>query len=108
MERDKRILTFAREKRAPFGIGLIIGMLTGIAAFFGVFMNMNFLLAGAVSINPIIGGLAILLVLAWRIAGYYGVDRWLLPLLGTPWPGSLAKGEEKPKQERTPPVPSAG
>ena len=90
------------------GIGLIIGMLTGIAAFFGVFMNMNFLLAGAVSINPIIGGLAILLVLAWRIAGYYGVDRWLLPLLGTPWTGSLAKGKEKPKQASTPPVPSAG
>src|SRR5213080_3892782 len=80
------------------GIGLIIGMLTGIAAFFGVFMNMNFLLAGAVSINPIIGGLAILLVLDWRIAGYYGVDRWLLPLLGTPWTGSLAKEEVKPKQ----------
>jgi thiosulfate dehydrogenase (quinone) large subunit len=90
------------------GIGLIIGMLTGIAAFFGVFMNMNFMLAGAVSINPIIGGLAIFLILAWRIAGYYGVDRWLLPLLGTPWTGSLAKEEEKPKQVSTPPVPSVG
>jgi thiosulfate dehydrogenase [quinone] large subunit len=90
------------------GIGLIIGLLTGIAAFFGVFMNMNFLLAGAVSINPIIGGLAIFLILAWRIAGYYGVDRWLLPLLGTPWTGSLAKAEaEKPKQT-TPPVPAVG
>jgi thiosulfate dehydrogenase [quinone] large subunit len=54
-------------------------------------MNTNFLLAGAVSINPIIGGLALFLVLAWRIAGYYGVDRWLLPLLGTPWTGSLYK-----------------
>jgi thiosulfate dehydrogenase [quinone] large subunit len=89
------------------GIGLIIGMLTGIAAFFGVFMNMNFMLAGAVSINPIIGGLAIFLILAWRIAGYYGVDRWLLPLLGTPWTGSLAKEEvEEPKQTSTPPVAS--
>jgi hypothetical protein len=29
-----------------------------------VFMNMNFLLVGAVSINPIIGGLVIFLVLA--------------------------------------------
>ncbi len=91
------------------GIGLIIGMLTGIAAFFGVFMNMNFMLAGAVSINPIIGGLAIFLILAWRVAGYYGVDRWLLPLLGTPWTGSLAheeaKAAETPKQT-TPPVPS--
>ncbi len=90
------------------GIGLIIGMLTGIAAFFGVFMNMNFLLAGAVSINPIIGGLAILLVLAWRVAGYYGVDRWLLPLLGTPWTGSLAKAEAEKTKQATPPVPVAG
>lgn len=83
------------------GLGLIFGVLTGIAAFFGVFMNMNFLLAGAVSINPIIGGLAIFLVLAWRIAGYYGVDRWLLPLLGTPWTGSLAK-EEQAAPPKTP------
>jgi len=80
------------------GIGLIFGVLTGIAAFFGLFMNLNFLLAGAVSINPIIGGLALFLVLAWRVAGYYGVDRYLLPLLGTPWTGSLAK---KPKASGT-------
>ncbi|HET8852241.1 MAG TPA: DoxX family membrane protein [Ktedonobacteraceae bacterium] len=72
------------------GLGLIFGVLTGIAAFFGVFMNLNFMLAGAVSINPIIGMLAVLIVLAWRIAGYYGIDSVLLPLLGTPWTGSLA------------------
>jgi thiosulfate dehydrogenase (quinone) large subunit len=71
-------------------------------------MNMNFLLAGAVSINPIIGGLAILLVLAWRVAGYWGVDRWLLPLLGTPWTGSLAKAEQEKPKQTTPPVPAAG
>ena len=28
---------------------------------------------------------AVGLILAWKVAGYYGVDRWLLPLLGTPW-----------------------
>jgi len=72
------------------GLGLIFGVLTGIAAFFGVFMNLNFLLAGAVSINPVIGTLALFLILAWRIAGYYGGDSFVLPLLGTPWTGSLA------------------
>jgi len=72
------------------GLGLIFGVLTGIAAFFGVFMNLNFLLAGAVSINPVIGVLALFLVLAWRIAGFYGIDSYLLPLLGTPWTGTLA------------------
>jgi thiosulfate dehydrogenase [quinone] large subunit len=24
-------------------------------------------------------------MLAWKVAGYYGLDRYLLPLLGTPW-----------------------
>jgi thiosulfate dehydrogenase (quinone) large subunit len=71
------------------GLGLIFGALTGIAAFFGVFMNLNFMLAGAVSINPVIGMLAVLLVLAWRVAGFYGLDSVLLPLLGTPWTGRL-------------------
>lgn len=74
-------------------LGLIFGCLTGIAAFFGLFMNLNFMLAGAISINPVIGTLAIFLVLAWRVAGYYGGDRYLLPLLGTPWTGSLAHAQ---------------
>ena len=89
------------------GLGLIFGVLTGIAAFFGVFMNLNFMLAGAVSINPIIGGLALFLVLAWRIAGYYGGDRWVLPLLGTPWTGSLAKQRPEVKSTAIPPHPTA-
>jgi thiosulfate dehydrogenase [quinone] large subunit len=29
--------------------------------------------------------LAIGLILAWKVAGWIGVDRYLLPLLGTPW-----------------------
>lgn len=53
-------------------------------------MNMNYLLAGAVSTNPMLGFLSLFLILAWRIAGYYGLDRYVLPLLGTPWTGSLA------------------
>lgn len=87
------------------GLGLIFGILTGIAAFFGMFMNLNFLLAGAVSINPIIGGLALFLVLAWRVAGYYGGDRWVLPLLGTPWTGSLAKQQPKKQDTVIPKIP---
>ncbi|MDQ2674460.1 MAG: DoxX family membrane protein [Chloroflexota bacterium] len=67
------------------GIGLILGALTGIAAFFGALMNMSFLLAGSASTNPVLFTAAIGLILAWRVAGYYGVDRWLLPMLGTPW-----------------------
>jgi thiosulfate dehydrogenase (quinone) large subunit len=67
------------------GLALIVGALTGIAAFFGIVMNANYLLAGAVSTNPILAFLAIFIVLAWRNAGWIGLDRWLLPLIGTPW-----------------------
>ena len=76
------------------GIGLLIGMLTGIAAFFGAFMNMSFLLAGSSSTNPVLFTLAIGLMLAWKVAGWYGVDRWLLPLLGTPWNRGAHAGEQ--------------
>ena len=37
------------------------------------------------STNPLLFALAVLLLLAWRIAGNIGLDRFLLPLLGTPW-----------------------
>lgn len=67
------------------GIGLLTGTLTGIAAFFGAMMNMSFLLAGSASSNPVLFTIAIGLILAWRVAGYYGVDRYLLPRLGVPW-----------------------
>lgn len=67
------------------GIGLILGIFTGISAFFGAFMNMNYLFAGTVSTNPILFVVELFLILAWRTAGFIGVDRYLLPMLGTPW-----------------------
>jgi thiosulfate dehydrogenase (quinone) large subunit len=72
------------------GIALILGIFTGIAAFFGAFMNVNYLFAGALSTNPLLFLLELFLILAWRTAGWWGVDRWLLPKLGVPWkPGTL-------------------
>lgn len=67
------------------GLGLILGALVGIAAFFGILMNTSFLLAGSTSSNPILLLLGILLILAWKVAGWIGLDRYLLPSLGTPW-----------------------
>lgn len=77
------------------GVGLILGALTGFAAFFGGLMNWNFMMAGSASTNPLMFAIAVLLMLGWRVAGYYGVDRWLLPALGTPW----GKVEMKPLDE---------
>jgi len=71
------------------GIALILGIFTGIAAFFGTFMNLNYLFAGTVSINPILLLLQLFLILAWRTAGWYGLDQYLLKVVGVPWrPGS--------------------
>ncbi len=67
------------------GLALIFGLFTGFAALAGLFMNLNFMLAGALSVNPILFVLSILLLMGWRVAGFWGLDRFLLPLLGTPW-----------------------
>ena len=67
------------------GVALILGIFTGIAAFFGAFMNMNYLFAGTVSTNPLMFLIELFLILAWRVAGWIGLDRWVLSLLGTPW-----------------------
>lgn len=74
------------------GAALILGLFTGIAAFFGSFMNMNYLFAGTVSVNPLMFLIELFLILAWRTAGWIGLDRYILPLLGTPWqPGNMFK-----------------
>jgi thiosulfate dehydrogenase [quinone] large subunit len=73
------------------GIALVLGLFTGIAAFFGGFLNWNFMMAGTASTNPVLFVLAILLMLAWKVAGYIGVDYYLLPWLGTPWRSTSAE-----------------
>ncbi len=60
------------------GLGLILGLFTGIAAFFGALMNFNFMFAGSVSVNPYWLLLEIALMFAWRVAGYVGLDRYVL------------------------------
>lgn len=81
------------------GLGLLCGAFTGIAALFGIFMNLNYLCSGSISVSPILIVLSLFLLLAWRVAGYYGADRYIIPLLGTPWTGPLIH-----KQEPTPAV----
>ena len=61
------------------GLGLLVGLLTGIAAFFGVFVNANFILAGSLGVNPALVILGLFLVVAWRNAGWIGLDRWFIP-----------------------------
>ena len=79
------------------GVALILGLFTGVAAFFGAFMNTSYLFAGTVSTNPLLLILAMLLVLAWRVAGYWGLDRFVLPRVGVPGePRPLKVGSSAP------------
>ena len=67
------------------GVLLIIGAFVGVAAFFGAFMNFNYIMAGSASSNGLFGFGAVLLILAWKTAGYIGLDRFILPKLGMTW-----------------------
>ncbi len=78
------------------GIALILGLFTGIAAFFGGLMNWNFMMAGTASTNPLLFLVAVGLILAWKIAGYIGLDYYLLPLLGTPWDRPISNEASAP------------
>ncbi len=82
------------------GIGLIIGAFVGVAAFFGAFMNWNFIMAGAASTNAFMALGALLLILAWKTAGWWGADRFLLPLLGTPWRSKRDRAESHTLERR--------
>lgn len=79
------------------GIALVLGAFVGVAAFFGAFMNFNFMLAGTASTNPVLFLIAVFLILAWKTAGYIGLDYYLLPWLGTPWKGGrIFRGSGQP------------
>ncbi len=78
------------------GIALILGIFTGIAAFFGGLLNWNFMMAGSASTNPFMFLLTVFIILAWKTAGWWGLDRWVLPALGTPWaPGKAFKNRNR-------------
>jgi thiosulfate dehydrogenase (quinone) large subunit len=78
------------------GVGLILGAFVGLAATGGLLMNMAFMLAGTTSTNPVMAILGVLLILAWKNAGFIGLDRFLLPLLGTPWQQPKAVAAKAP------------
>jgi thiosulfate dehydrogenase [quinone] large subunit len=74
------------------GLGVLAGGLTGPAAFFGVTMNLNYLLAASTGPDVpmlVAGGL---LLLAWKTAGHIGADYVLLPFLRMLWERRPEKG----------------
>jgi thiosulfate dehydrogenase [quinone] large subunit len=88
------------------GVLLIVGLFTGLVALLLAFMNFNYMLAGSSGVNPVFLVLAIVLVLAWKNAGWWGLDRFVLPALGAPGePGSLFKRRAAVVQPRDPALP---
>lgn len=61
------------------GIGLILGFLTTFALFGGILMNLNYLFAGTVSINPLLLLLEAILLWAGPANHHWGVDRFWSP-----------------------------
>ncbi|OIJ10525.1 Crp/Fnr family transcriptional regulator [Anaerobacillus alkalilacustris] len=63
------------------GLGLILGVLTTAATFFGLVMNFAFMFAGTVSTNPWLVLISMFILVAGANAGKFGGDRWVLPYL---------------------------
>lgn len=61
------------------GLGLILGAATIPALLAGAFMNLNFLLAGTTSTNPVLYTAAIILLFVGTASYCYGVDRFAIP-----------------------------
>ena len=71
------------------GIALILGVLTGPAAFVGGCLSIGLWNQAGVPMITLLFAAVVWLVLAWKTAGWIGLDRWLLPLLGMPWRGGV-------------------
>ncbi|MCF8565174.1 DoxX family protein [Alicyclobacillus tolerans] len=61
------------------GLGLIFGVLTTAAVFFGMLMNLMYMMAGTVSSNPWDFFIGTFIIVAGYNAGRYGGDYWVIP-----------------------------
>jgi len=76
------------------GLLLLLGLCTGLAACAGGVLNLLYLLAGSISVNPVMLILSLFLLFAWRVAGYYGLDRFLLPAMAQRFTESATPGHQ--------------
>lgn len=83
------VVTAAAAGLTIAALAVILGVATGIAAFSGVVSGVILMATNAAILGPEVFALAMLLVLAWKTAGWIGLDRWVLPMLGVPWPGGF-------------------
>ena len=63
------------------GISLILGALTVVGLIAGALMNLNYMLAGTTSINPIMYTVTFILLFVGSNAYSVGIDHFILPIL---------------------------
>ena len=76
------------------GVALILGLLVGPGAFLGGCLLAGFWSGGG-EIHILQFAAVVSLILAWKTAGWIGLDRWLLPLLGLPWRSGALIGRNR-------------
>ena len=75
------------------GLGLILGVLTSAAAFFGLMLNFLFMFAGTVSTNPWLALIGVIVLAAGANAGKWGGDYFVLPYARKLYRRLFGKGE---------------
>ncbi len=63
------------------GLALVVGLVTNLAALMGIAMNLAYLFSGTISKNPQMLLAESAIVFAGLAAGYYGIDRYLIPFV---------------------------
>jgi thiosulfate dehydrogenase [quinone] large subunit len=91
------------------GVLLILGLFTGVAAFAGLTLNLVYMFTGSAGVNPAYAIVAVFLILAWRNAGYLGLDRLVLPMMSSrfrPGPRTAMPPVPPPSVPSPPTVPA--
>lgn len=63
------------------GVLLLLGLFTGAAALAGLGFNIIYMFSGSAGVNPAYAIVSLFLIMAWRDAGYFGLDRYALPMV---------------------------
>jgi thiosulfate dehydrogenase [quinone] large subunit len=73
------IAKFVAVSELTIGALLILGLFTGAVALAGLALNVIYMFSGSSGVNPAYAIVAVFLILAWRNAGYLGLDAFALP-----------------------------
>jgi thiosulfate dehydrogenase [quinone] large subunit len=82
------------------GILLVTGALVGAAGLLAAFLHWNYLMAGSAGNNGLMFPAAVLLIAAWKVAGYYGLDRFIIPRLARLWSPRPAQSNMQDRQSQ--------